>query len=31
MPVELETIVLKAIAKNPDERYGTAQEMADDL
>jgi serine/threonine protein kinase/Flp pilus assembly protein TadD len=28
---ELETIVLKAIAKNPDERYATAQELADDL
>jgi len=31
MPVELETILLEAIAKNPDERYGTAQEMTDDL
>ncbi|HYT94131.1 MAG TPA: protein kinase [Gemmataceae bacterium] len=31
IPVELETIVLKAIAKNPAERYGTAQELADDL
>jgi WD40 repeat protein/serine/threonine protein kinase len=31
MPVELETIVLKAMAKNPDERYATAQELADDL
>jgi serine/threonine protein kinase len=31
VPLELETIVLKAMAKNPDERYSTAQEMADDL
>jgi tetratricopeptide (TPR) repeat protein len=31
IPVELETIVLKALAKVPAERYGTAQEMADDL
>jgi tetratricopeptide (TPR) repeat protein len=31
IPVELETIVLKAMAKNPAERYGTAQELADDL
>jgi tetratricopeptide (TPR) repeat protein len=31
IPVELETIVLKALAKSPDERYATAQEMADDL
>jgi tetratricopeptide (TPR) repeat protein len=31
IPVELETIVLKAIAKNPAERYATAQELADDL
>jgi eukaryotic-like serine/threonine-protein kinase len=31
IPIELETIVLKAIAKNPSERYATAQEMADDL
>jgi serine/threonine protein kinase/Flp pilus assembly protein TadD len=31
VPVELETIVLKAMAKNPAQRYGTAQEMADDL
>jgi WD40 repeat protein len=29
--VELETIVGKAIAKSPDERYTTAQELADDL
>jgi serine/threonine protein kinase len=31
IPVELETIVLKAIAKNPGERYATAGELADDL
>jgi len=31
VPVELETITLKAIAKNPAERYATAQEFADDL
>jgi len=31
IPVELETIVLKAIAKRPEERYATAQELADDL
>src|SRR5262249_8108696 len=31
IPIELETIVLKAIAKNPTERYATAQELADDL
>jgi WD40 repeat protein/serine/threonine protein kinase len=31
MPAELETVVLKAIAKNPGERYATAQELADDL
>jgi serine/threonine protein kinase len=31
IPVELETIVLKAVAKEPAERYATAQELADDL
>jgi serine/threonine protein kinase len=31
VPVELETIVLKAMEKNPGERYATAQELADDL
>src|SRR5262249_13075820 len=31
VPYDLETIVLKAMAKNLDERYATAQELADDL
>src|SRR5437667_1809303 len=31
VPAELETIVLKAMAKGPEERYATAQELADDL
>jgi serine/threonine protein kinase/Flp pilus assembly protein TadD len=31
VPEEIETIVLKAMAKNPAERYDTAQELADDL
>ncbi len=31
VPRELETIVLKAIAKEPEGRYTTAQELADDL
>ena len=31
IPVELETIVLKAMAKQPAERYDTAQQLADDL
>jgi len=28
---DLETIVLKAMERNPVDRYGTAQEVADDL
>jgi serine/threonine protein kinase/Flp pilus assembly protein TadD len=31
VPADLETIVQKAMAKNPVERYATAQEMASDL
>jgi tetratricopeptide (TPR) repeat protein len=31
IPAELATIVLKALEKNPAERYATAQELADDL
>jgi WD40 repeat protein/serine/threonine protein kinase len=31
VPVELENIVLKAIEKNPADRYATAQDLADDL
>jgi serine/threonine protein kinase/Flp pilus assembly protein TadD len=31
VPAELETVVLKAMAKAPAERYATAQEFADDL
>jgi WD40 repeat protein len=31
VPVELETIVLKAMAKEPLERYAAAQELAEDL
>jgi serine/threonine protein kinase/Flp pilus assembly protein TadD len=30
-PPELEVIVLKAMGKSPDDRYATAQELADDL
>ncbi len=31
VPIELETVVLKAMAKSPAQRYGSAKEMADDL
>jgi serine/threonine protein kinase/tetratricopeptide (TPR) repeat protein len=31
IPAELETIVLRAMEKNPAEGYGTAKEVADDL
>src|SRR5262249_61310228 len=31
VPAELETVTLKALAKNPGERYFTAQELADEL
>jgi serine/threonine protein kinase len=31
IPVELETIVLKALEKNPEDRYESAQQMAEDL
>src|SRR5438445_488799 len=31
VPAELETIVLKALAKEPAERFASAQELADDL
>jgi serine/threonine protein kinase/Tfp pilus assembly protein PilF len=31
IPAEIETIVCKAMEKNPADRYGTAQELADDL
>jgi serine/threonine protein kinase/Tfp pilus assembly protein PilF len=31
IPVELETIVVKALEKSPADRYATAQELADDL
>src|SRR5690349_1892347 len=31
IPHELETIVLKAMEKHAADRYGTAQEMANDL
>src|SRR5262249_46092444 len=31
IPAELETIVLKAMEKNPQDRYATAKDLADDL
>jgi serine/threonine protein kinase/Flp pilus assembly protein TadD len=31
VPADLETVVRKAMAKEPEERYATAQELADDL
>jgi serine/threonine protein kinase/tetratricopeptide (TPR) repeat protein len=31
IPTELETIVLKSMGKSPEERYGTAQELAEDV
>ncbi|HEY1377137.1 MAG TPA: serine/threonine-protein kinase [Gemmataceae bacterium] len=31
LPVELETVILKAMAKRPADRYATAQELAEDL
>jgi serine/threonine protein kinase len=31
IPADLETVVLKALAKEPKERYATARELADDL
>src|SRR5262249_54068398 len=31
IPAELETIVLKALEKNPQDRYAAAQDLADDL
>lgn len=31
VPEDLETIVVKAMSRNPDDRYQTAQELADDL
>jgi serine/threonine protein kinase len=31
IPADLETVVLKALAKEPNDRYATAQDLADDL
>jgi tetratricopeptide (TPR) repeat protein len=31
VPADLETVTLKALAKEPSERYATAKELADDL
>jgi WD40 repeat protein/serine/threonine protein kinase len=31
VPAELETIILKAMGKNPEERYATARDLVDDL
>jgi tetratricopeptide (TPR) repeat protein/tRNA A-37 threonylcarbamoyl transferase component Bud32 len=31
IPVDLETVVLKAMAREPDRRYATAEDLADDL
>jgi serine/threonine protein kinase/Tfp pilus assembly protein PilF len=31
IPIDYQTIVLKAMAESPQERYATAQELADDL